>query len=476
MDYRLLGYTTPELSPEARWLLLQWSKNYGLDRAVFGPRLDLYKRLGISPKPAKRGLDLLEKGGYVIREAHPQKRGRPTVRFRLSPRFLHQLRACTAPTTAHQPEIEELCRHAIRVRNEAAQNPLSGDHRANRLTPATYYLLAVLLAHAETPGIVRNVSYWWLQVVTGMTKERVISQLSKLEKIGAITHHEPGILKNGGEARMRSVYYLGLNHPLLLGKDATGLTAVIHPRAKPGSFTFLSGAYDAALVAIKLTENTTRISKEIETIASSEQQEKQERNRSRAGRYGLSTWISKAHRELYTAAHSLLPEINPSKEGAEDFLQAHSLGFGPIVKAHIWAYATMLLSNHWDDIEPWRKRGTIAPVMQAIRWDCSTLVAKGSSSSPPHSEGSFLALIYSLAHHIAVELQDTLKSLDPHAECDFSTAIFQIEPPNPHSSERWIVRALFRQADGVTNRGNFLVPLHRVSLWLPKELEVLQIQ
>jgi len=474
MEYRLLGYTTPDMSPEARWFLLQWSKNYDLDRAVFGPRLDLYKRLGISPKPAKRGLDLLQERGHVISETHPQKRGRPTTRFRVSPRFLRQLKTCTTPTTVHQPEIDKLCRHAIRARDESTQNALSGDHRANKITPATYYLLAVLLAHAEIPGIVRNVSYWWLHMVTGMSKDRVISQLSKLKRIGVITHHEPGVLRNGGEARMRSVYNLNLNHPLLLGEDATGLTAVVYPKAKPGSFTFLSGAYDAALVAIKLAENETKILKEIETVASSEQQEEQERPQ--AKRYSSSTRLRKAHIELYEAAHSLLPKLQLSKEGAEDFLQAHNLGFGPIVKAHIWAYATMLLSNHWDDIEPWRKRGTIAPVMQAIRWDCSTLVAKGSSASPPHSEGSFLALIYSLAHHIAAELQDTLKSLDPHAECDFSTAIFQIEPPNPHSGESWIVRALFRQADGVTHLGNFLLPLRRVSLWLPKELEVLQIQ
>jgi hypothetical protein len=291
MEYRLLGYTTPDISPEARWFLLQWSKSYGLDRAVFGPRLDLYKRLGVSPKAAKRGLDLLEEHGHVISETHPQKRGRPTTGFCVSPRFLRQLKTCTTPTTAHQPEIDELCRHAIRVRNESTQNPLSEDHRANRLTPATYYLLAVLLAHAEIPGIVRNVSYWWLQMVTGMTKDRVISQLSKLKRIGVITHHEPGILRNGGKARMRSVYNLNLNHPLLLGEDATGLTAVVCPKAKPGSFTFLSGAYDAALVAIKLAENETKILKEIETIASSERQEEQEeqeeQERQRARRYRL---------------------------------------------------------------------------------------------------------------------------------------------------------------------------------------------
>jgi hypothetical protein len=177
------------------------------------------------------------------------------------------------------------------------------------------------------------------------------------------------------------------------------------------------------------------------------------------------------HLELYGAAHSLLPKIQLSKEGAESFLKAHSSGFGPILKAHICAYATMLLSDHWDDIELRKKRGTIAPVMQAIRWDCSTLVTKDNSESPAPLEGSFFALIYSLAHHIAVELQDTLKNLDPHAECDFSTAIFQIEPPHPQSIKHWIVRALFRQADGVTHLGNFLVPLRTVSLSLPKELD-----
>lgn len=474
MDTRLLCYFSPTLSPEACWLLLQWSRCPGLDQAVSCPRAELYRRLGIPPQHARPALELLEKHGYVVGERFSRGRGRPTTRYIVSPWFRDQLEKLTTPATTHLPEIESLCLQAIQTRTANAtnsQNLLSGEQRATRLAPATYYLLAVLLAHAEIPGIVRNVSYWWLQIVTGMTKERVISQLSKLKKIGVITHHEPGTLKNGGEARMRSVYNLNLSHPLLLGEDATGLTAVVYHSAKPGSFTFLSGAYDAALVAIKLKKNTARILKEIETIESSEQQEEQKQKRPQAIRHRLSNRLRKAHLELYGAAHSLLPEIKISEEGAEDFLNAHNLGFGPIVKAHICAYATMLLSNYWDDIELRRKRGTIAPVMLAIRWDCSTLVTRDNSESSLPLEADFFALIYSLAHHIAVELQDALKSLDPHGEFDFSTAIFQIELPHSQSSEHWIVRALFREADGVTHLGNFLLPLRRVSLSLPKDLD-----
>lgn len=479
MDTRLLCYAAPILSPEARWLLLQWSRSPGLDQPVFCPRAELYRLLGIPPQHARPALGLLEKHGYVVGEPFSRGRGRPTTRYIVSPRFRSELEKLTNPATAHHPEIESLCIQAIHTRTANAtnsQNLLSGVQRANRLAPATYYLLAVLLAHAEIPGIVRNLSYWQLQAITGMTKARLISQLSKLKRVGLIARHEPGVLRNREAIRMRSVYTLNLCHPFLLGKDSIGLTAIFSSSTKPGNVTFLSGFYDAALVAITLAKHTTEILTKIDATSSSDESRAvpatmQERSR-------LSARRRKAYLKLDHDAHSLLPQIQPTQTAAEDFLKAHSLGMGPILKDHIYAYVTMLLSNHWADLE--RVRGKrhepICDVMHAIRRDCSALATTENPENSPHSDSDFFALVYFLAHHVAVELQHTLKSLDQFAECDFSTAIFQIEPSNHQNDERWVVRAYFRSSDGVTYLGNGAVTLPSVALSLPEELEVLGIE
>jgi len=397
----------------------------------------------------------------------------------VSPWFRSELEKLAKPATAHLDEIESICVQAIQTRTANvtnSQNLLSGEQRANRLAPATYYLLVVLLAHAEIPGIVRNLSYWQLQAVTGMTKNRVISQLSKLKMIGLISRHVPGILRNSGATRMRSVYNLDLAHPLLLGKESIGLTAIFSSSTKPGNVTFLSGFYDAALVAITLAKHTTEILTKIDATSSSDESRAvpatmQERSR-------LSARRRKAYLKLDHDAHFLLPQIKPTQAAAEDFLKAHSLGMGPILKDHIYAYVTMLLSNHWADLERIRgkRHEPICDVMRVIRRDCSALATTENPESSPHSDSDFFSLIYLLARHVAVELQHTLKSLDQHAECDFSTAIFQIEPSNHQNDGRWVVRAYFRSSDGVTYLGNGAVTLPSVALSLPEELEVLGIE
>lgn len=475
METKLLCYTSPILSPEARWLLLQWSRSPGLDQAISCPRAELYRRLGIPPQHARPALELLEKHGYVVGEPFSRGRGRPTTRYIVSPWFRSELEKLAKPATAHLDEIESICVQAIQTRTANvtnSQNLLSGEQRANRLAPATYYLLVVLLAHAEIPGIVRNLSYWQLQAVTGMTKNRVISQLFKLKRIGLISRHVPGILRNSGATRMRSVYSLDLGHPVLLGKDSIGLTVTFGSSAKSGNVTFLSGFYDAALVAITLAKNAKNILKKIDTTTSFEENHTVPRARQEHSHSGAQ--LRKAYSKLNSDARSILPQRQPSEDAAEDFLKAHSLGIGPLLKAHIYAYVTMLISNHWADLKRHRGRHQepIDAVRTAIRRDCSTLLTAEKQENETHSDSDLFDLLYSLAHHVAVELQHHLESIDQQAECDFSIALFQIEPPVHPNRESWIVRAHFRSSDGVTDLGDRFVMLPSLSLSLPEELDV----
>ena len=230
MEARLLRYSDSKLSPEARWLLLQWSRDPGLSEPFTCRRLELYRHLGIAHQHARPALKELTERGFLIDEPLRPRRGRPTSRTRVSPKFLSLLDTLDATQSKHRPEIESLCQKSASGSQESfPQSPINSGRRTNKLTPANCLLLAVLLNYAEAPGIVTGMSLRQLATVTGMTKERVRTQLAKLKTLGIIVGGEPGIRRNRGAINIRSVYELELTHPLLMGENSV-VAAYSRPR------------------------------------------------------------------------------------------------------------------------------------------------------------------------------------------------------------------------------------------------------
>ncbi|MCE8052533.1 hypothetical protein HOP61_14640 [Halomonas daqingensis] len=473
MDTRILHYVDPGLGPEERWFLLQWSMVFGLDQMLTCTLLELNNRLGLSPQHAKKALASLKVNGYLSCETVRHGRGRPVSSHRVSSRFLWSLEKLEATIPPHQPEIEALCRKAITIRasrKEKTQNLMSGEQRSNILVPATYCLLTVLLAHADTPGIVRGVSYGHLISVTGMTKERLKSQLSKLKKLGVIANHEPGVLRSQEGTSMRSVYFLNLAHPLLMGEDSRGLSVILSSTGRPGNKNFLSGFYDAALVASEVIENAEKIREKIDEITvvdlGLEEHEAQWESMLLKNRY------ANTYNHLLQNARSLLPPLKFLEPVVDEVLEFHRLGMGSILKAHILSYAVMLLSNHWVEIEHGRGKPSdpIGSMMTAIKRDCSSLVVADDSQDAV----DFHTFIYALAHHLAVELYYVLKQVEQQQfDCDFAVAFFSVEPFTHEGNELWKLDVHFRPSDGVMYLNNVLISIRSVNISLPVEFNVL---
>lgn len=473
MDARLLFYSDPTLSPEARWLLLQWSGAVGLDKALTCSLRELYRRLGISPQHTKPVLEKLNSQGHIIYETVRHGRGRPVSSHLVSPAFLHCLEMMKVPVVVHQPEIKELGYHAVAVRalhKQEGKGLMSGEQRATMLTPATYWLFAVLLAHADTPGIVTGLSYGRLRAITGMTKERLKSQLSKLKKLGIISRYEPGVLRSQDGASMRSVYFLDLAHPLLMGKDSCGLSVVFNSTGQPEKMNFLSGFYDAALVVSEMVENAERIREKKEEACVVDVDKEDHgalwESMRMKGRY------ANAYKRLLQNTRSLLPPLRLLEPAASEFLELHRLGMESILKAHIRSYAMMLLSNHWVDLEHGRGKSgdPIGTVLTAIMRDCSSLAMVHDNQD----EAAFYTFIYALSHHLAVKLYYVLKLVEQQqSDCDFAAAAFSLEPFNHQEYEYWRLDVHFRPSDGVTYLNNVLVGIPSFSLSLPVEFDVL---
>lgn len=476
----LFFYENKILSPEARWLLFQWSRVCGLDKPLLYPLAELGHHLGIPPQHVRTALKLLREQGFVERKNEPRGRGRPTSSHTLSLDFRKDLQQVSVLVTAHEPEIQSLCDHATTeraLRKQSSESRMCGEQRANMLVPATYWLLGVLLAHAETPGSVRGLSYGRLVVLTGMTRERLKSQLAKLKSLGVISGHEPGVLKRKEGVSIRSVYALNLEHPLLLGEESVGLKLMVMSMGSHSGVNYLSGFYEAALVVSKFNENNESISKKIEEIgtplSNSDEQDLEvlkEKSRLERRRY------LNAYERLLQGARSLLPSSLELLEPISGYLlQLHRLGIGPALKAHIRSYAMMLLSNHWSDLEHGRSGAhkPVSAVRTAIQRDC-VVDDRYSRKRESLPRSDFSDFIYALAHYIAVQLQHALKSVEwQQPDCDFLNALYSIESFDHPNYDCWLLKVHFRSSDGGIYLDDTIFILPSVSLSLPEGVESL---
>lgn len=477
MNTRLLCYPDLNLSPEARWLLLQWSRAEGLEQALTCSLKDLYQCLGTTARQGKPVLERLKKHGYLIYEPVRHGRGRPLSSHRIALGFRNRLDETPPPDTPHQTVIEALCSHAMACRastQEKASNLMTGEDRAKKLAPATYWLLAVLLAYAETPGIVRGLSYGHLQAVTGMTRERLKSQLSKLKKLGVIARHQPGMLLSKEDVRMRSVYFLDLTHPLLLGEDSLGLTVEYAFDKGPGKENFISSFYEAALVLVDLYNNADDISERIQEVCTTV--DGKEKPVGENNPRSLRSLYSDAYTELYNAAVSLLPPRKYVDEARGDLVRIRKLGMGCILKSHIYSYALMLLSHHWKDVE-YKRGGVSDPIeelMKIIKVDCAYLIGVDDSDGGSRLNGPLLECIYALAHHLAVNLQYTLKLIEKRDGSDyrFSDAIFSLDLVKGEGGKCWKIKSHFLPSDGVFCVRSVKCNDLSVSLRLPEGLDL----
>jgi len=464
MEINLLHDHDTKLSPEARWLLLQWSASAGLQNAIASPRLELYRQLGMTHQHARAALEELKKRGVVIEEKVRQRRGRPITRFRISSDSRTYLKTLeTGLPHPHRPEIESLLEQCITARIPRAghsQNLMTGKERANKIAPATYWLLAVLLAHARTPGVVTGLGLKQLVALTGMKREKLRAQLAKLKKLEVISRSVPGASRDQGTKRLQSVYVLNLSHPILMGQKSLALTALLVPVGGVSGYNFISGALQAAALKAKLVKHQSQVIERIEDAFTP------------GGHWSpaITPWLrSKGEPSLLWAisnyhqdAQSLLPPISLTQEQAASLIRLMQLGIEASLHAHLLGYAMTLLSNHWNEIRTAQEliSEPIKPVLSAIEKDCSSLITTEISSRNLSTD--IYTSLYQLAVHIAKEIQLHLRKIDKDNRCDFSKPFFLIEPFRQGRATRWSIKVHFRNpADSPYTR-----PLRRIC-WIP---------
>ncbi|MGO2134948.1 MAG: hypothetical protein ACTH3S_05905 [Marinobacter sp.] len=473
MEPKLLHTPDLKLSPEARWLLLQWSALAGLKNAIAKPRLKLYRQFGMAHRHARSALEELENRGIVLDEKVRQKQGRPISRLHISgdfQRYLGNLEA--TPRSPHQPEIEALLERGINTTSPRAghsHNLMTGDERAKNIAPGTYWLLAVLLAHARTPGVVTGLGLRQLTALTGMTRERLRSQLSKLKKLGLINRIVPGASSHQGKSSIRSAYFFNLGHELLMGEESLALTTWVGTGGGRNSYNVISGSLKAAAAKAKLIKHQSVITKKIEsafTSCDSGYPLLKPELRSK----GALPFL-RALEYYHQNVQSLLPPL--TQEQATSLIELQRVGIESSVHAHLLGYAMEFLSTHWDEVT--RKQLTppapIIPVIKAIEHDCSSLVT-AARNGEGITTGIYLSL-YQLACHIAKEIQHNLKICD--RDTDYAKGYFVIEPAHIGAQTYWHIKVYFRNPAGFgyDAPSNRILMIPDVRLSLPPLLRAL---
>lgn len=258
MNTAILTYKNPSLTPEARWLLMQWASVFGFDQSVVCSLQTLFKRLSLTYAQGRRAWDVLigkhaerQKQFVEIERLPSADRGRPRSRYRLSAKLVKSLQMSPSASEHHAEEIATLAKTTLLSAENRAKNLVrDGRLRGYRLTLSNRWLLMVLLAHADTPGVITRLGISKIRHLTGMSRSRIDRQLKKLGDLGLIAHRQPGRYSSQASARKTSIYLLDLAHPLLGSFTRTPLTIVSPPSTKkPRQTELVDGIVDAVMTA-----------------------------------------------------------------------------------------------------------------------------------------------------------------------------------------------------------------------------------
>ncbi|MCE8024104.1 hypothetical protein [Billgrantia aerodenitrificans] len=416
------------LPPEARWLLWQWSRVIGLDQRTICHVQTLSQRLGTTTQQWGRLMRMLKASGVMVPRPVPQKRGRPLTEYRIAADVRYDLGRLAVLDTPHHREIEHVLSGCASYSSASVAQPpcdasnsnlLSPDERRCRLTAANRWLIAVLLAHADGSGRVTGLSYTRLGHFTGMSRIQLQSQISKLRAQKVLAYHQPGRLGRLLGCQMTSIFVLDLDHRLIRPESRTEMGVILLSRhgGKQEKRTVINGMVEALFVVAHYRAQAPDRDRKLEVRGTVEQH-----------------------------ARALLSKYCDPGPLAKELVEAYDANAANWLLARLHGYAEQLLSTGWDTLgsrnQSWDH--PVAKVMDAVAKDFPgrPRATDQQESTEPSSDGAvssdgdagadftqadgdaeaaathapYVSLLYSLAHHLAVEIKYYLEGVTNHGE------------------------------------------------------------
>lgn len=406
------------LPPEARWLLWQWSREIGLQQGIACRVEVLCQHLGTTQQHWRRIREMLESSGVMVPRRIPKNRGRPLTAYRISDKLRYDLESLPITGNNHHRKIEHVLGRegptTSSSRGESSKvgnaNLLLAAKRKGRLTPSNRWLIAVLLALAEPSGRMSGASYSRLGKLSGMSRNQLQSQLAKLHDHGVLAYVQPGRLGNFCGSKMTSTFVFDFDHPVFGPNPSVEVEVTLFsPRRSRSSRTVVTALAEAMFVVACY------------------QAEVEEKGGQEAGRES-----AEKDKVVIEDALALLPKAFGVGPLAKDLASAYDAHSANWLLARLHGYAELLLTAGWDKLS--RGEGGIGDpvdeVLDAIARDfphcggaadrvehpeeTSDVSKTGRGSTDAESSTGLgidaayaphLALFYSLAHHLATQLQ-----------------------------------------------------------------------
>lgn len=195
-------------------------------------------RFGFSDRQVTKSLAALVAREVMTFSDTAGGRGRPKRCYRLQEAFQKTLNKVSGlPTTHHEIAVGNLLKHENRKAAQASEKPEKGrldvaalaDLRNKRqpgqLSVVNRLLLGVLLCRADRFGVVTDLGSAELCKVVGLDQISLKHRVRRLIDQGLIRAYVPGATSTVFFSKMKSVYFLNLNHPELPGGG--GATSVL---------------------------------------------------------------------------------------------------------------------------------------------------------------------------------------------------------------------------------------------------------
>ncbi|MEB0189743.1 hypothetical protein [Pseudomonas sp. CCI1.1] len=223
------------------------------ERAVFGASFKVKpvaKLLCLTERLVRDAARELVEAGLLVTQKQIDKVGRPGQEYEASQYLLDLLAKPGRGEVAHQDLVLRLFREpeiysegplpeAEAGKSKVARKQVRKDGRpaapgaCGRLGAATRMVLAALLTFADQCGVVTVVGEAKLRAMTGLSSVALKHQVKRLVSLGFIRVHVPGV-SNGFfvGAKVRSTYYLNLDHPQL-GEQHPRCAVLVYAEAGP---------------------------------------------------------------------------------------------------------------------------------------------------------------------------------------------------------------------------------------------------
>lgn len=254
LHIRLLLLLAPQMAPEAKVLLAGLLLRYPAGQFSSAQVLEHAGALGVSIRLVRRAMTELIGLCFVETKRVSQGRGQPMIHYELTEHLLGLLQEeAEAIKEKVPPNVRNKLVDAVLMANspighlKGLQVHVKG--RAGlqgRASASNRLLLAVLLIHADQFGVVDCLGLAALSKLTGLTRTRAESQLYKLNQLGLIRCKVPGFSGSTLLGSPKTVYFLNLNHPDLVGATPQALVFLTTKLSNAGKESEAALIFDSA--------------------------------------------------------------------------------------------------------------------------------------------------------------------------------------------------------------------------------------